>query len=52
MELLKAEQKKDLPTTLGFFTEDSVIQAPEGPQVQGLDGVRGFLEEMFQPQEL
>jgi len=48
LKLLEAEQKKDLETTLGFFTEDSVLQAPDGPQLEGLEGVRAFLNEMFQ----
>ena len=46
--LLVAEKNKDLETTLSFFTEDSVLQAPEMPQLEGLDGVRSLLEGMFQ----
>lgn len=48
LKLLRAEQKKDLETTLSFFTEDSVLQVPEAPQMQGLGGICAVLEEMFQ----
>ena len=47
-DLVEFEKNKDLETTLSFFTEDSVLQAPGTPQVEGLDGVRALLEEMFQ----
>ena len=47
-ELVEVEKNKDLETTLSFFTEDSVLQAPDTPQVEGLEGVRALLEEMFQ----
>ena len=47
-ELLEAERNKDIEKTLSFFTEDSVLQAPDAPQVEGLDGVRAILDEMYQ----
>ena len=48
LRLLEAEKRKDLEGTLSFFTQDSVLQPPDMPQLTGLDGVRTFLEEMFQ----
>ena len=47
-DLVEVEKNKDLETTLSFFTEDSVLQAPGTPQVEGLEGVRALVEEMFQ----
>jgi ketosteroid isomerase-like protein len=46
--LLESEQNRDLAATMAFFTEETVIQAPGAPQIQGLNALRGFLEELFQ----
>ena len=48
LKLLDAERNKDLEATLDFFTEDSVLQPPDAPRFDGLEGVRALLEEMFQ----
>jgi len=48
LKLREAERNKDFETTMSFFTEDSVLQSPDAPQLEGLDGVRAFLEELFQ----
>ena len=47
-DLVEVEKSKDLETTLSLFTEDSVLQAPGTPQVEGLECVRALVEEMFQ----
>lgn len=48
LRLLEVENNKDLDATLGFFTEDSVLQPPDSPAMEGLEGIRAVLDQMFE----
>ncbi len=45
----EVEQQKDVDAImgLGFLAEDVIIQAPNMPQLEGLEAVRGFYTEFF-----
>ena len=46
-KLLEVERHRDLDATMGFFTEDTILQPPGAPQIEGLQALQGFLQEFF-----
>ncbi|MHC4155544.1 MAG: YybH family protein [Planctomycetota bacterium] len=46
-KLLEAQKRKDLDTVMTFYTEDTIAQLSEGPQIKGPEAIRTFLEQVL-----